>query len=155
MTTAGPVTEEDVRLDLSTREAPWRWVLVVDSSLPVGLAANATACLAASVGNAVPRLIGPAAVDGSGLRHEGLPWTGCAVLGADTEGLHRLRTRATGKPGVLVTDMPAVAQQTRVYQEYQRAVADAAHDDIVYLAVSILGPRNRVDKLVGGLRLLR
>lgn len=151
----GPLTDDDVRLDLSTREAPWKWVLVIDSALPVGLLANAAACLAATVGSAVPRLIGPATSDSSGLRHQGLPWTGCSILGADSAALHRLRTRAEGREGLLVVDMPSAAQESRVYGEYLDTVAATDHDDITYLAVSILGPRNRVDKLVGGLRLLR
>jgi hypothetical protein len=151
----GPVTDEDVRLDLSTREAPWKWVLVIDNALPVGLMANAAACMAASVGSSVPRLIGPSTVDRSGLRHQGLPWTGCSVLGADSATLHRLRTRAETREGLLVVDMPSAAQEARVYEEYLDTVAAADHDDLAYLAVSILGPRNRVDKLVGGLRLLR
>jgi hypothetical protein len=50
--------------------------------------------------------------------------------------------------------MPAQAQSTRVYDEYLEQVATQAADGLTYYAVSIVGPRNRVDKLIGKLPLL-
>jgi hypothetical protein len=50
--------------------------------------------------------------------------------------------------------MPAAAQSTRVYDEYLSEVAASRSDDLELLAVSIVGPRNRIDRLVGRLPLL-
>jgi hypothetical protein len=50
--------------------------------------------------------------------------------------------------------MPAAAQQTRVYTEYLAAVRGTATDGLDYYAVSIVGPRNPVDKIIGKLPLL-
>ena len=51
--------------------------------------------------------------------------------------------------------MPAVAQQVRVYADYLAQVRDAAEEHLVYYAVSVLGPRKAIDRLIGSLPLLR
>jgi hypothetical protein len=51
--------------------------------------------------------------------------------------------------------MPIETQLTRVYDEYLDQVAAKTGGDIDYSAVSIVGPRTRIDKLVKKLSLLR
>ena len=51
-----------------------------------------------------------------------------------------------------IADMPAQAQQTRVYAEYLANMSTA--ETIDYHAISLVGPRNRVSKLVHSLPLL-
>ena len=145
----------DIRTDLSTRQAPLKWVIVVDQELAAGRAANAAACMAAAVGKARPELLGPDAKDGSGVVHPGLPWAGCSVLAAPAEALAAIRAKATAREDVLVVDMPEQAQSSRVYDEYLGQIAGTAAEEFGYLAVSLVGPRNRVDRLVGGLSLFR
>ena len=76
------------------------------------------------------------------------------MLSADTETLRSIRAKAEAHPETFVADMPAAAQQTRVYEEYRESVSGSSGDDIEYYALSIVGPRNRVDRLVGRLPLL-
>jgi hypothetical protein len=68
--------------------------------------------------------------------------------------LAALRGRAAESLGVYVADMPAAAQATRVYDDYRRRVEENGAADLAYLAVSLVGPRNRIDKLVHRLPLL-
>lgn len=145
---------DEIRLDEPTRSARLKWVVVVDEALEPGRAANAVACVTAATATGVPGLMGPAAPDARGDAHTGLPWTGCTVLGAPRATLAELRAKAAAAPGVHVADMPAIAQQIRVYTEYLAAMAEQPVDGHDYLALSIVGPRNRVDRLVGKLRLL-
>ncbi|WP_308281610.1 DUF2000 domain-containing protein [Cellulomonas sp. PS-H5] len=145
---------DEIRLDEPTRSARLKWVVVVDEALEPGRAANAVACVTAATATGVPGLMGPTASDAGGDVHTGLPWTGCTVLGAPRATLAELRAKAAAAPGVHVADMPAIAQQIRVYGEYLAAMAERPVDDHDYLALSIVGPRNRVDRLVGKLRLL-
>jgi hypothetical protein len=84
--------------------------------------------------------------------HPGLPWAGCTVLGAPAGELAALRARAAESLGVFVADMPTNAQRTRVYDEYLQQVSAA--ESLDYHAISIVGPRNRVDKLIRKLSLL-
>lgn len=145
---------DEIRLDEPTRSARLKWVVVVDEDLEPGRAANAVACVTAATVTGVHGLLGPAAPDADGDAHTGLPWTGCTVLGAPRATLAALRAKAAAAPGVHVADMPAIAQQIRVYTEYLAAMAERPADAHDYLALSVVGPRNRVDRLVGKLRLL-
>ena len=143
---------DEIRIDRPTREARLKWVMVVDRDLKPGLIANAVGCLAAAVGHAVPTLLGPGGEDAVGCVHPGLPWTGCSILAADRDKVATVRAKAIGRIGVHVVDMPEPAQTSRVYQEYLDILAKS--EELRYYAISLVGPRNAVDKLVGGLRLL-
>ncbi|MFP3415903.1 DUF2000 family protein, partial [Bacillus sp. SIMBA_074] len=91
-------------------------------SLAPGVAANAAICVAAATASHVTGLLGPAAVDADGSAHPGLPWAGCSVLRATREQLAVIRSKAEAADGVFVADMPAAAQETRVYDEYLETV---------------------------------
>jgi hypothetical protein len=151
--TVGFVPEE-VQPNLPTRSARLKWVIVVDEQLEIGRMVNAAACVAASVGQAVPGLLGPTGPDGSNVVHAGLPWIGCTVLKADSGTIHDLQRKLAGQEGFFIADMPLPAQESRIYQDYLAEVARTSADDLTLLAVSIVGPRNRVDKLVRKLPLL-
>ncbi|KIF79775.1 hypothetical protein QR77_40125, partial [Streptomyces sp. 150FB] len=115
----------------------------------------AAVCMAAAVGKALPDLLGPDGEDASGVAHPGLPWAGCTVLAADADTLRRIRDKAAAKDQMFIVDMPGQAQTSRVYDEYLGLVAGTRSDELEYLAVSVVGPRSAVDRLVGGLPLLR
>jgi hypothetical protein len=145
---------DEIRTDAPTRQARLKWVVVVEASLPPGRAANAAICVAAATTAGVDGLLGPAAVDADGSVHPGLPWAGCSVLAATTEQLTAVRARAAAAEDVFVADMGVHAQLTRVYDGYLEQVAEHASADLELLAVSVVGPKNRVDKIVGRLPLL-
>jgi hypothetical protein len=137
-----------------TRSARLKWVVIVDESLPAGRMVNAVACICASTGQAVEGLIAHGGPDASGHEHPGLPWAGCTVLGATPQALAETRARAAAAHDVLVVDMPAAAQAHRVYDHYLAELAGTAPQDLSSCAISIIGPRNRVDKMVKKLPLL-
>jgi len=141
--------------NISTREAHLKWAIVVDDALPAGRAVNAAVCVAAATQARVSGLLGPDAADASGSAHPGLPWAGCSILAAPGARLSELRAKAAPREDVFVADMPAAAQLTRVYAEYLEELAARASGGHEYLALSLFGPRNRIDRLVGGLPLLR
>ncbi|MFE4690167.1 DUF2000 domain-containing protein [Streptomyces sp. NPDC056749] len=147
-------TPEEVDFAMSTRQARLKWVVVVDADLPPGRAANAAICAAAPTVTSVPGLLGTDAPDAEGTMHPGLPWAGCSVLVADSATLRTIRAKATARPDVYVADVPAEAQSTRVYSDFVSAVGETRTEDIDYCAVSIVGPRNPVDKIVGKLPLM-
>lgn len=145
---------EEIDQSAPTRAARLKWVVVVDRDLPAGRAVNAAVCVAAATSREVIGLLGDDAVDADGGTHPGLPWAGCTILAADNAALATIRAKAASSLGTFVADMPAAAQHTRVYAEYLGTVKETAADDVEYYAVSIVGPRNRVDKIVGKLPLL-
>ncbi|MFC7342332.1 DUF2000 domain-containing protein [Saccharopolyspora griseoalba] len=145
---------DEVRTRVSTRSARLKWVVVVDRDIPAGRIVNAAACVAAATAPAVTGLLGPGGADGDGSPHSGLPWAGCSVLAADAETLRAARAEAAAQEGVLVTDMPTAAQEVRVYDDYLARLADLSAEEVAYAAVSLVGPRKKVDRIVGGLGLL-
>lgn len=148
------LSPEDIQIDLPTREARIKWTMVIDQDLGPGLAANTASCMAAAVGREIPGILGPGGDDASGRTHPGLPWTGCTILAGDAETVRRVRERAVTKSGLLVVDMPRPAQVCRVYAGYLDVLAKSQPEDIQYHGVSLVGPRNKVDKIVGRLPLL-
>ncbi|WP_298802255.1 DUF2000 domain-containing protein [uncultured Pseudokineococcus sp.] len=147
-------TPDEVRTGEPTRSARLKWVVVVAEGLEPGRAVNAAVCVASATARAVEGLLGPDAVDASGSTHPGLPWAGCSVLVAPREHLAAVRAKAARSEGVHVSDMPAAAQSTRVYDEYLAAVGAAEAEELDHLAVSVVGPRERVDEVVGRLPLM-
>ena len=141
--------ELERRTDLPTKELAVKWAIVIDRDLPRGLQANAAACLAASVGVAVPAIVGSGGVDASGLAHAGLPWTGCTVLGAPAAIVARIRSEAAAEPDLMVS----IAQRANVYDDYLAELART--EEPSYYAVSLFGPRALVERLTGRLPLLR
>src|ERR1700754_3603114 len=92
-----------------------RCVVVVDEGLAPGLAANAAAVMALTLGTKVPALVGDEFVDGAGERHPGLITTGLPVLRAAAEQLPALRARAL-EAEVGVIGFPRSGPTTTGYQ---------------------------------------
>jgi hypothetical protein len=131
-----------------------RCVIVVDEALPPGLAANAAAVLALTLGAREPGLVGDDLVDADAHAHPGLIPFGLPVLRAPRGELGDLRARA-GEAGLAVIDFPAVGQQTNDYDEVRQAVARTPTEELEYLGVAVHGPRRAVGRLTGRLALLR
>jgi hypothetical protein len=136
-----------------TGAAKLKWVVIVNESLSPGQAANAAVCVAAATSPAVPGLLGPGGADAGGAWHPGLPWAGCSILSASPAQLAAIRQQAIDRR-FLAADMAAAAQATRVYDDYLRELAKTHSDDLALLALSLIGPRNQVAKLVRHLELL-
>ena len=158
ISTARPVTvgfaPQELDFTMSTRQARLKWVVVVNADLPPGRAANAAVCAAAPTVTSVPGLLGTDATDAEGIAHPGLPWAGCSVLVADSATLRTIRAKAASRADIFVADVPTAAQSTRVYGDFVAAVGRTRTEDVDYCALSIVGPRNPVDKIVGRLPLM-
>jgi hypothetical protein len=83
-----------------------------------------------------------------------LPWAGCTILGGTSEQVTAARARAAASEDVLLVDMPAAAQEHRVYDHYLAELASTDPDDLGVRVFSVIGPRNRVDKITRKMVLL-
>jgi hypothetical protein len=145
---------DEIITDRPTRSARLKWIVIVDETLPGGLMVNAAVCVAAATGARVEGLLARGGPDASGAWHPGLPWAGCTVLGAAPELLAEARAKAVAAGDLLVVDMPAAAQTNRVYDGYLDELATIPAEKLAAGAVSVIGPRNRVDKIAKRLTLL-
>jgi hypothetical protein len=145
---------EEIVTSEPTRSARYKWAVIVDASLPAGRMVNAVACVAAATGAFVDGLIARGGPDASGRAHPGLPWAGCTILGGTSGEVAAARARAASSEDVLLVDMPAAAQAHRVYDDYLAELASTDPGDLGVGAFSVVGPRNRVDKITRKLVLL-
>src|SRR5580704_13677437 len=125
-------TPDEMSTGERTGTAKLKWVVIVDRSLSPGQAVNAAVCVSAATAPAVPGLLGPGGPDVSDHWHPGLPWAGCSILAASSAQLAAIRQQALDR----------------------RQLAKTHPDDLALLAVSLIGPRNQVAKLVRHLELL-
>jgi Protein of unknown function (DUF2000) len=145
---------EEIITSEPTRSAKYKWVVVVDTSVQAGRMANAIACVAATTGALVEGLIARGGPDATGQAHAGLPWAGCAILGGTPEQVAAARAQAVSGEQMLVVDMPAAAQAHRIYDDYLAELAGTTPDELAIYAFSLVGPRNKVDKITRKLALL-
>jgi hypothetical protein len=142
-------------LDAAEPEAKTvRCVIVVDEALPPGMAANAAAMVALTLGATVDGLPGPDLVDADGHAHPGLIPAGIPILAASGAQLSDLHARAA-RHGVGVVDFPAYGQQTTDYEAVIARVAQTPADELEYRSIALHGPSRAVRRLTGNLRLLR
>ena len=130
-------------------------VVVVDGDLPVGLLANTATVLAITLGSRVGSIVGDDAVDGSGEVHPGLTRLPIPILKANADALKEIRLKASGTEDLLVVDFTDAAQTPRDYGEYLENISGVPTEDLRYLGVALYGDKRPVNKLTGGLPLLR
>jgi hypothetical protein len=139
---------------MSTLPTPDRCVIVVDAELPSGLAANAAAILALTLGAQAPGLLGDDLADADGDRHPGLIDRGLPILGAPGPALPAIRARALASE-VRVISFPTFGQQTNDYDAFRERVAVTPTEQLEYLGLLLYGPKRAVGKLTGSFPLLR
>ena len=135
-------------------QSPTRCVVIVDEALPPGLAANAAAMVALTLGATVDGLPGADLVDADGHSHPGLIAAGIPILAASRLQLSDLHARAQ-RESLGVVDLPAFGQQTTDYESVIERVGQTPAAELEYLGIALHGPRRAVSRLTGSLRLLR
>jgi uncharacterized protein DUF2000 len=124
-------------------------VVVVDESLPAGLAANATGVLALTLGATVAGLPGPPLIDADGGSHPGLIPQGLTVLRADSATLGALRSRVHRKRWGRRDRPSADGQRTNDYDEFRRRISGIRSADLEYVGVLVYSPRRAVSPADG------
>jgi hypothetical protein len=132
-------------------------VLVIDENLPLGLIANTAAILGITVGKYVPQIVGSSVTDYSGIEHIGIVKTPVPILKGSTELLHELRdkTRTEVFADLIVVDFSDTAQSCKTYEEYTAKLQKISKSDYRYFGLGIYGEKKKVNRLTGGLFLLR
>ena len=129
-----------------------RCVVILNTDLPVGKAANAAAVISLTLGQRHPGFVGPQLVDGSGLAHPGLIPVGIPILAATNEQLSSL----TGQCQELNFDLvlfPLEGQMTVDYAAFCEAVSHIPTDDLQHLGLGIVGEKKALRKLTAKLKL--
>lgn len=142
-------TRESGDIDASRKRE--RCVIVVDEALSPGKASNAAAVVAFTLGQRHSHLVGAPLCESDGASHPGLIPIGIPVLKAAAHQLSELRQKSLAHCDVV--DFPVQGQATTDYDAFLDAVRSVSGESLQYLAVGLVGPRNRIGKLVGGFSL--
>jgi len=129
-------------------------VLIIDSSLEIGLAANTAAVLTLSVGAQHPELIGEDLIDGSDQAHIGITNIPIPVLSADGATLTNLVQKLSGTDIELVS-FSKIAQSIHSYEEYASKLKATPGEQIEYSGITLYGSQKAVNSLVGSLPRLK
>jgi hypothetical protein len=130
--------------------------IVIDDALPTGLAMNAAAVLALSIGDAYGEsALGPDVKDRDGQVHYAITEVPLPILKADTQALRGIVTKALAEPDVFLVDFTSTAQAARNYGAYVEAMEATAAEEHVYVGVAVVGAKKAVQKLSGSLPLYR
>lgn len=132
-------------------------VMVIDSELPIGIIANASAILGITLGKHIPEQVGNDILDATGKTHLGIITIPVAMLKGDKNILRDLRQRlyTSEFSDLVVVDFSDVAQSCNVYSEYISKAASVPEQEHTYLEIAIYGSKKKVNKLTGFMPLLK
>lgn len=129
-------------------------VIVVNHSLAIGLAANAAAVVAASLGRGVDGLIGPDIADASGNTVPGIVALPVPIVAASGHTLSKIYADAR-EAGLGAVAFTTLAQSCHDYEEYTRRMASTPPESLGFSAIGLVGEGAAVARLTGALPLLR
>jgi hypothetical protein len=129
-------------------------VIVLCDDLPTGLKANIAAVMGMSLGRYKPDLVGPEALTGDGTSLPGITTIPVPILTADQAGIDTIFVASRGELEMVVP-FGTAALTTKNYDDYTRKLATLADTEQGIKGLLLLGPKKRVNKIVGQLPLLR
>lgn len=136
--------------------AELKCVLVIDQTLPIGVAANTAAVLSLSVGKLYPQLIGRDLEDNCGARRAGITTAAIPILKGSAEWLRNSREAMKAhEPELSVFELISATRTTKSYEEYAEKMLSTPIKDLEYYGLALCGPAKLVNKYSGSLGLFR
>lgn len=132
-------------------------VMIVNQDLPQGIIANTTAALGISLASVKQGLIGKSLVDASGRPHEGITNIPIPILALNALELKTLYDELVTVPDedLKVIGFSDVAQKSHHYADYAQKLSETVQEDISYLGLCLYGPKKKINKLTGSIKMLR
>lgn len=132
-------------------------VMIVDESLPRGIIANTTAALGISLASIEDGLVGKKLKDKNGRLHEGVTNIPIPILALDHVNIKELydRLQEHGDKEIRMIGFNNVAQRSLHYDDYEMKLLSATKDNIEYLGLCLYGPKKKINKITGNLKMLR
>lgn len=132
-------------------------VMILDSSLPVGIAANTAAILGVTLGKTMPEVVGVPVTDQSGKEHTGIITFPIPVLKASPETLKEIRQKLYQPEyqDITAIDFSDLAQGCKAYEEFIQKMEQTPENALEYFGLAICGAKKKVNQLTGNMPLLR
>jgi len=129
-------------------------VIILCDDLPIGLKANIAAVVGMSLGRYHPDLVGPEAQTGDGTKLPGITTVPVPILTSNEANLAEIFAAAHDAIDLAVP-FGTAALTTRNYADYTAKLATLADRQQGIKGLLLLGPRKKVNRLIGQLPLLR
>lgn len=132
-------------------------VMIVDGNLPIGMIANATAALGVSLASEIKGLAGKKVVDKDSRVHKGITNIPIPVLTLSKEEIKEKYDvlLENNDPDIKAIGFNDVAQKSLDYDDYEIKLSSTNKDQINYLGLCLYGPKKKINKLTGSLKMLR
>ncbi|MDI9222866.1 DUF2000 domain-containing protein [Pantoea sp. EA-12] len=132
-----------------------RCTIVIDNQLPAGLAMNAASVIGISFGKLIDNLVGPDQQSGDGVNYPGVIYAPLPVLLAEGNTLRELQKTSCADEEIFAMPFSALAQSCKTYDEYGERIASAHSENIELVAIGLIGPKKKITRLTGNLKLYR
>lgn len=137
--------------------ATHKCVLIIDHAQPTGVVANIASVLSMTLGSKVSHIVSHDVYDGQGKKHLGITQLPIPILGASSEKIKEIHRyfHALGDKDLMLVDFSTIAQQSRTYDEYEQAMANAGEEDLHYIGIGVCAEKKVINKITGNLSLIR
>lgn len=131
-----------------------KFVVVLDETLSLGVAFNALAHLALSIGNHATNILGKEKIiDASGVIHQGLSKYPFIILKASSSRIREIVRIAKKNDALLIIDFPEQAYTEYTDEELVEALSKIREENLKYYGVALFGKVKEIDKLTKDLKL--
>ena len=136
-------------------DANLKIIIVIDSSLGIGLSANRAAVLATGLAAHVPNMIGDNLITLDGITLQGFTQVPIPILTSKPDTSFLELANKSKEKGCKVIVFLSRAQGMRSYEEYKNSVAQSKYSELDIDAIAIYGDNESVTKITGNLPALR
>lgn len=131
-------------------------VMIIDENLPIGLIANTTAVLGATLGKINKQIIGNDVCDLDNKIHPGIVNIPIPILKANSQIIRELLDKTNNYlDEISVIDFCDLAQSCKDYEDYTSKMKLTSEKTLNYSGICLYGNKKRINKLTGNLPLLR
>jgi len=130
-------------------------LIVLDPDQPLGLLVNTASVLSVTLGDVIEDIRGVDTRDANGVIHPGVIRIPLPILQADSQTLESIWQRALADGEIFVADFTRTAQSCKTYDEYLDKCAVTPTESMGLLGLALYGPRKKINKLAGSLKMLR
>ena len=135
--------------------------MIVDENLPRGIIANTTAALGISLASQESGLVGKQLKDKDGRTHEAITNVAIPILSLGSDEIKSLYDnlkddlKDNRENAIRVIGFNDVAQKSHHYDDYEIKLMQSPKEEIGYLGLCLYGPKKKVNKLTGSMKMLR
>jgi len=130
-------------------------IIILEPNQAIGLLINTSSILAITLGDKIKNLRGEDTIDKDGVKHLGVINSPLPILQASQEELKKIYKKALDDNDILVADFTTLAQSCKTYDEYIQKCLNTKNEDFEIIGLALYGPKKKINKLIGNLKILK